>query len=131
MEKRLVTEVQRFRPYVVPGGHFAQVRLNPHGMYVRWQDYERLREALEVLLPGLVLDLRYASDDDDKDAMRSRVETVQQALSSHTDWDQVFRGTSSFQGCVCYAYEGDGSGCPQHSDQNRSAVSASVTQEKS
>lgn len=109
-----MAEVQRFRPYCVPGGQVAQVRLNPKGMYVRWQDYERLREALAVLLPGLALDLRYASDDDDKDAMRSRVETVQQALSAHTDWDRVFRGTSDFQGCVCYALEGDSENCPQH-----------------
>jgi hypothetical protein len=115
MEKRLVAEVQRFRPYCVPGGQVAQVRLNPRGMYVRWQDYERLREALEVLLPGLVLDLRYASDDDDKDAMRSRVETVEQALSTHTDWVSVFHGTSDFQGCVCYALEGDSKKCPKHS----------------
>jgi hypothetical protein len=42
---------------------------------------QRLREALECLLPGLVLDLRYATDDDDKDAMRSRIETVQDALA--------------------------------------------------
>ena len=39
-----------------------------------------LRAALEVLLPGLVLDLRYAGDDDDKDAMRSRISTVREAL---------------------------------------------------
>jgi hypothetical protein len=41
-----------------------------------------LREALECLLPGLILDLRYATDDDDKDAMRSRITTVQDALAS-------------------------------------------------
>jgi hypothetical protein len=39
------------------------------------------REALECLLPGLVLDLRYAGDDDDKDAMQSRVRTVTEALA--------------------------------------------------
>lgn len=37
-------------------------------------------EALECLLPGLILDLRYADDDDDKDAMRSRIETVETAI---------------------------------------------------
>lgn len=41
----------------------------------------RYREALEVLLPGLILDLRYADDDDDKDAMRARIKTVQEALA--------------------------------------------------
>jgi hypothetical protein len=43
---------------------------------------ERLREALQTLRPGLVLDLRYADDDDDKDAMRARIETVEEALSA-------------------------------------------------
>jgi len=107
-------KVQRFRPYCVPGGEAAQVRLNPTGMYVRWQDYERLRAALEMLWPGLALDLRYADDDDDKDAMRSRVETVVEALSGNIDWDRVFRGTSNFKGCCCYAYEGDSDRCPIH-----------------
>lgn len=37
-------------------------------------------EALQCLLPGLVLDLRYADDDEDKDALRSRIETVQSAI---------------------------------------------------
>lgn len=41
---------------------------------------DQMRTALGTLLPGLVLDLRYADDDDDKDAMRSRIETVTQAL---------------------------------------------------
>lgn len=116
-----MADVQRFRPYCVPGGQVAQVRLNQKGMYVRWQDYERLREALQVLYPGLVLDLRYASDDDDTDAMRARIDTVEQALSTHTDWDHVFRGSSDFQGCVCYAYEGDSGKCPQHPWQPDSA----------
>lgn len=40
-----------------------------------------LLEALECLLPGLVLDLRYASDDDDKDAMRSRIKTATEAIA--------------------------------------------------
>lgn len=40
-----------------------------------------LLEALECLLPGLILDLRYASDDDDKDAMRSRIKTVTDAIA--------------------------------------------------
>lgn len=108
--------VQRFRPYCchAHGGHDGQVRINSNGMYVRWQDYERLREALQVLLPGLVLDLRYASDDDDKDAMRSRIKTVHDALSHRTDWDQVFRGTSMESVCSCYGHAGDNTKCPQH-----------------
>jgi hypothetical protein len=40
-----------------------------------------LLEALESLLPGLVLDLRYASADDDRDAMRHRIKTVTDALA--------------------------------------------------
>jgi hypothetical protein len=40
------------------------------------------REALECLLPGLTLDLRYADPDDDKDAMRSRIKTVTDALTA-------------------------------------------------
>lgn len=44
-------------------------------------DNERLRGALEMLLPGLILDLRYADEDDDKDAMRCRIETVTDALA--------------------------------------------------
>jgi hypothetical protein len=40
-----------------------------------------LEMALQVLLPGLILDLRYADLDDDKDAMRARIETVQTALA--------------------------------------------------
>lgn len=44
-------------------------------------EVERLRTALQTLLPGLVLDLRYADFDDDKDAMRSRIQTVEEALS--------------------------------------------------
>lgn len=39
-----------------------------------------LLEALEVLLPGLVLDLRYADDDEDKDALRSLIYTVTSAI---------------------------------------------------
>lgn len=41
-------------------------------------------EALQCLLPGLVLDLRYADDDDDKDALRSRIDTVTEALKKAT-----------------------------------------------
>lgn len=41
-----------------------------------------LSGALETLLPGLVLDLRYADLDDDKDAMQSRIETVTEALAA-------------------------------------------------
>lgn len=77
------TVVQRFRPYCchAHGGHDGQVRLNPKGMYVRWQDYERLRDALAVLLPGLVLDLRYADMDDDKDAMRARTDPMADSMT--------------------------------------------------
>jgi hypothetical protein len=108
--------VQRFRPYCchAHGGHDGQVRLNSNGMYVRWQDYERLRTALWELYPGLVLDLRYADDDDDADAMRSRIKTVEEALSHRTDWDQVFRGASAESVCSCYGHEGDNTKCPQH-----------------
>lgn len=45
------------------------------------KENERLRGALESLWPGLVLDLRYADANDDLDALRSRVETVRDALS--------------------------------------------------
>lgn len=40
-----------------------------------------LVEALECLLPGLILDLRYADPDDDRDAMQSRINTVTEALA--------------------------------------------------
>lgn len=108
--------VQRFRPYCchAHGGHAGQVRVNTEGMYVRWQDYERLRQALLVLYPGLVLDLRYADDDEDTDALRSRIKTVEDALAHRTDWDQVFRGTSAAPVCSCYGYQGDNSRCPEH-----------------
>lgn len=43
---------------------------------------DTLREALDCLLPGLVLDLRYAEPDDDKDAMQSRIKTVTDALEA-------------------------------------------------
>lgn len=43
--------------------------------------HSELVEALLVLLPGLTLDLRYATDDDDKEAMRSRIETVRTVLA--------------------------------------------------
>jgi hypothetical protein len=43
---------------------------------------DTLREALDCLLPGLVLDLRYAEPDDDTDAMRSRIKTVTDALEA-------------------------------------------------
>ena len=41
---------------------------------------DAMREALCLLLPGLVLDLRHADQDDDKEAMRSRIRTVVDAL---------------------------------------------------
>lgn len=45
-------------------------------------EIERLRDALESLLPGLILDLRYADLDDDRDAMQSRIDTVTAALGN-------------------------------------------------
>ena len=42
-------------------------------------------EALECLLPGLVLDLRYADPDDDKEAMQSRITTVTDAIAKATE----------------------------------------------
>lgn len=41
-----------------------------------------LEGALNDLLPGLILDLRYAEIDDDKDAMESRIKTVTDALEA-------------------------------------------------
>jgi uncharacterized phage infection (PIP) family protein YhgE len=46
----------------------------------------RLRGALEDLRPGLILDLRYADmEDDDVDALRSRVRTVEAALAGEVE----------------------------------------------
>lgn len=48
---------------------------------VAWEARCRLAvEALNCLYPGLALDLRYATGDDDLDALRSRVKTVEQAI---------------------------------------------------
>jgi hypothetical protein len=47
-----------------------------------------LLEALECLLPGLVLDLRYANEDDDKEAMQSRIRTVTSALAKAYEGQQ-------------------------------------------
>jgi len=44
-------------------------------------EIERLRAALGCLLPGLELDLRYADPDDDRDALRSRIKCVRDALA--------------------------------------------------
>lgn len=44
-------------------------------------------EALECLLPGLVIDLRYAPPDDDFDALRSRIKTVTDAIAKATGGD--------------------------------------------
>jgi hypothetical protein len=52
----------------------------PECMRLARTEIERLRVALLSLLPGLTLDLRYADDDDDKDALRSRIRTVEEAL---------------------------------------------------
>ncbi len=46
---------------------------------------DRLRGGLEMLWPGLVLDLRYAEPDDDRDALQSRVDTIRDALSGDDD----------------------------------------------
>lgn len=40
--------------------------------------------ALQVLLPGLILDRRYADEDDDVDALNSRIETVTEAIKAAT-----------------------------------------------
>lgn len=45
------------------------------------RECEGLRGALENLLPGLHLDLRYADPDDDREALQSRVKTVTDALA--------------------------------------------------
>lgn len=42
----------------------------------------KMLEGLECLLPGLVLDLRYATEDDDTDAMQARIETVTECLDA-------------------------------------------------
>lgn len=45
-----------------------------------------LEEALKCLLPGLILDLRYADkENDDLEAMQSRIDTVQEALAKIKD----------------------------------------------
>lgn len=45
-----------------------------------------LEEALKCLLPGLILDLRYADkENDDLEAMQSRIDTVQEALANIKD----------------------------------------------
>jgi hypothetical protein len=55
------------------------------GLFARSADViERLVTALNDLLPGLVLDLRYAEPDDDKEAMQSRITTVTEALTKGT-----------------------------------------------
>jgi hypothetical protein len=42
---------------------------------------DQLEDALLSLLPGLVLDLRYAEPDDDRDAMQSRIDTVRDCFT--------------------------------------------------
>lgn len=42
---------------------------------------DRYRNALELLRPGIEIDLRYADPDDDIDALRSRAQTIREALS--------------------------------------------------
>jgi hypothetical protein len=80
----------------------------------RTSNERTLREALECLLPGLILDLRYATDDDDKDAMRSRITTVQDALASTVDETSVATETELLKAALlqCYCYYPDG---PLHS----------------
>lgn len=56
---------------------------NPNPRIERLQErVETLERALYDLLPGLILDLRYATEDDDRDALRSRIETVRSALKT-------------------------------------------------
>lgn len=43
-----------------------------------------LEMALNDLLPGLILDLRHADLDDDKEAMESRIKTVTEALNTQS-----------------------------------------------
>lgn len=62
---------------------------------------ERMRAALESLLPGLILDLRYANVDDDKDAMRSRIETVRSALAADSPADVPEKRTAYVVGNPC------------------------------
>lgn len=111
MDDQPLPEVQRFRPYCIPGGQIAQVRLNACGMYVRWNDYQRLHTALSELF---VKCLAYAPA-----ALTPAIQQAREALDKHVDWDHVFRGTSNFQGCVCYAYEGDSDSCPHHSAEGK------------
>ena len=42
---------------------------------------DELELALNSLWPGLVLDLRYADADDDRDAMQSRVDTIAEVMA--------------------------------------------------
>ncbi len=42
-------------------------------------------EALSCLYPGLALDLRYADPDEDRDALVSRVQGIEQALTAIGD----------------------------------------------
>jgi hypothetical protein len=74
--KWLREEIERSRS--VPQGHLShgRVHLDAARLSEAADEIESLREALDCLLPGLVLDLRYADPDDDKDAMRSRIETI-------------------------------------------------------
>lgn len=44
------------------------------------RDADRYRAALEELHPGIALDVRYADDDDDIDALRARLDTIERAL---------------------------------------------------
>jgi hypothetical protein len=71
-------EIERLNAYVED--ILTKDRLKTREINILTPENRKLREALECLLPGLILDLRYAGDDDDRDAMRSRIDTVQQAL---------------------------------------------------
>jgi hypothetical protein len=72
-------EIEQLRAYIED--ILTKDRLKTREINLLTPENKRLRMALDCLLPGLILDLRYATDDDDKDAMRSRIETVQDALA--------------------------------------------------
>lgn len=71
----LTAELERFREM------HAETLIAHSTICSRFAERIRVLEsALNSLLPGLVLDRRYADADDDIGAMNSRIETVQEAL---------------------------------------------------
>lgn len=95
--------VKRYRPWSDHGGSPVLEELDADGLtpplapeiypdydtvVVLYADYAalearclRYQRALNELLPGLILDLRYADRDDDRDAMQSRIDTIIDALN--------------------------------------------------